>query len=1399
MDRTGCLMIVTLAVFALTFKATADTYVWTGQSSANESSVGRWMDTANWTMNDAPATTPPGCYTAEGGSVTNGVKDDVVVFGPVASGAATTIDLDGLVAVGGVRIVGADAPAYTFGTSSSQLLRLDTPAASLDNWRNAANATGRGSFIVSAEVTRSPVILAGCAVGYGLKHTATTAYGWGGLVNNAAVPLEINNFGYAYSADTTSGSKQPYVQFIFAGRGKINVNGVFTTTTTCYPTHLENSDVTYKKSTSISRLFTDGPFGPSSLRLIEIPAGVELSHTGTGFGSIHCARAVRIYGEGTLVFKASAYIEEYGDVTDYRQIDCHVRVTGSAISTDQRVLMMYALGDYYYNCPSNDFPAGRLLLYEVNNNVDRRLLLGAPRFGRKTDDGNRPLGLINGVVAYGPGGIRFTGDVPDTTDIDLIIGELTTVNNTYTWQHPQCEYVVAESGTAAFMVESDLIHGYVPDADGKAKAYCGTNTLHLTGDGTGGGIFNRVLADGATTAWSTKAVAGNPVTLALRKTGTGTWTLPQANTFTGETTLEAGTLDLGEAGTLEHSSLVFKGGTLAIAAGRTVTVPSIRTAGGNSRILLGAGATLVVTAYNDSGTGTLDVIPDEGARFINAAAVGGSSTTPLTTLKCNGGDVFFDGEGKLTGSYGELTTTILVKGGVVPNDPSARVGIVDGGVEGSVTLATPETVVTALTYVASADGVVDMNGQTLRVGQVNVGGTAGNLTIGGENDVGLMKPFPDDTNKRIDFTVENPRVTVTVDAKIDGDTARIYKYGSGKVVLNNAADMANIIYGYGGELAFVTNIPARQFTLSLQKSGCLSFLGDPADRKAFSLLDATVRAGNGDADEAVLRIENVAGGYLRYDKYLTIGQDQNDATPPSLSRAILRNAQFSGSWTNEAPTAPCRVGYSYGSGTLTVDGDSIFGYAPRVGENSRGAVYQLDGLVAYTNATWAGHMWLSPTSYGWGYYALEGGKLDAQGSITMASGTAACGILHQTGGEMVCKSLRNTTSLYGYGLVRHSGGTANYTSSYYAPKSDSGSKNLESALVVDGGNVTIASLYLLNGTTNDDAHVVLNGGRLAMPTFNLTSMESGGIAYGLMGENNRAYLSFDGGVYAPMFSSYTSISFVNLANAFTRATVYSGGAVLDVAEGHELYLNQNLKAPEGRGIAAVAWQGFPDVADDAFLGPPGVRILGDGEGAVAAAVYDRASGRVTGIEVLAPGVNYTWAKAEILYAAGSMRVGAVTNDCTLTAETPAAGFLVKRGEGTLRIISTNSVAGVSLEGGLVRVAAPDALPSPCTIAFKGGRIETMNGATLPPVNLRLTVGETATYPAAFTFPEGSTISIEGLENVRKEDHGYTLADFPAGVANLPPLVDELPAKWQLMKSGTALRLSYVKGATIIFR
>lgn len=1368
-----------------------DTYTWTGLSANNSNGVGRWTDPANWTVGGAVAATPPGCCTVNDGSVTNGVVDDIAVFGPVTAGAATTIDLEGLACIGGVQVAGAAAPAYTFGTSDEQELRLDSQFRKLGDW--SVN-NPRANFFVAADVTQSPTVRARCAVGYLMAHAATTTFAYGGFVNHAAVPLEVNNFGYALSVDTSL-DKVPYVQFLFAGRGKINVNGVFSTTTTCYPTHHDNSDVTYKKSFTASRIFTDGSSGPGSQRLIEIPSGVEITHSSYNFSSIHCGYAVRIYGGGTLVLRSNTYLEESASQNDYRQIDCHVRVTGSAVAADGRVLMAYATGDYYYNCPSNDIPAGKYLLHNTKNVVDNRLMLGAPRFGRKADDGNRPLGLINTVVAYGAGGIRFTGDVPDTTDIDLLIGELTTVSASYTWKHPQCEYVVAESGTAAFTVESDLLHGYVPDAAGTAKAYCGTNTLHLTGDGTGGGIWNRALADGETVAWG-NTVAGAPVTLALRKTGTGTWTLPEANTLTGETTLEGGTLDLGAAGTLANSPLVFKGGKLVVAAGRSVTVPSIRTAGGASLIELGAGATLTVTAYNDAGTGTVEVRLGAGACFVNAAAVGGSSTAPLATLRCNGGDVFFDAEGKLTGSCGVLSTTIPVKGGVVPNEPTARVGIVDGGsVEGPVTLAAAETVVTALTHVASADGVVALDGRTLRLGQINLGGTAGNLTIGESFGDGILTPFPDDASKRIDFTVNNPDSTVTVDAQVNGQTARIYKYGSGRVVLNNAADMANIVHVNDGELAFVTNVPARQFTIVLQQSGKLSFLGDPADRRALSLLDADVRAGNDADDEPVLRIENVAGGCVRYDKYLTIGSGINAATPPSVSRVVLKNARFSGSWTNEAPYSPCRVGYGYGSGTLTMDGDSMLGYAPRVGENSRGAFYQLDGLVAYTNATWAGHLWLAPGSYSWGYYALAGGKLDAQGSITIATGAASCGILHQTGGEMVCRNLRNTTNIKGYGLVRHSGGTANYTGYYYAPKSDSSSKELVSALVVDGGDVTAKSLLLLTGPSDNEVHVVLNGGRLTSSAFSISNVSG----YGVNGENNHAYLSFDGGVFCPIFSTYTTLSLVNLANAFKRATVYAGGAVFDVAEGHELFVNQELRAPEGRGIAGVVWNGFPGVADDAFLGPPGVRILGDGEGAVAAAVYDRASGRITGVEVLAPGVNYTWAKAEILYAAGSARVGAITNDCTLTAATPAAGFIVKRGAGTLRLTATNTVAGVSLEEGLLSVAVPDALPSPCTVAFKGGRIATVGSATLPPLNLRLVVGETATYPTAFTFPAGSTISIDGLENVRQEVHGYTLANFPNGIANLPPLVDELPPKWQLSKVGSALRLSYMKGTLLIFR
>lgn len=84
----------------------------------------------------------------------------------------------------------------------------------------------------------------------------------------------------------------------------------------------------------------------------------------------------------------------------------------------------------------------------------------------------------------------------------------------------------------------------------------GARILTLTGSNAGANTFRPVIGDGAGGA------------TALVKSGAGAWTLSGANTYTGGTTLSAGTLKLSGSGTLGASSgaLAFSGGTLDLGA-----------------------------------------------------------------------------------------------------------------------------------------------------------------------------------------------------------------------------------------------------------------------------------------------------------------------------------------------------------------------------------------------------------------------------------------------------------------------------------------------------------------------------------------------------------------------------------------------------------------------------------------------------------------------------------------------------------------------------------------------------------------------------------------------------------------------------------------------------------------
>jgi fibronectin-binding autotransporter adhesin len=255
---------------------------------------------------------------------------------------------------------------------------------------------------------------------------------------------------------------------------------------------------------------------------------------------------------------------------------------------------------------------------------------------------------------------------------------------------------------------SDKVLNLAGTTGGGTIDQSGTSLLKFTSNMTASGVGAKTLTLQGSTA-GTGEIAGKIVdngganTTAVTKLGSGTWTLSAANTYTGATSVTAGTLAIGNNSALGGSQLTLNGGAIA-ASGTARTIANNAVITANSSVS-GTNALTINGSFTNSG----------GNRVLS------STNTATTTL---GGAVYLSeasGTGRtliLAGS-GTSNPSYLISGNISDFNGAGTAGSIQVGNGSAATVAT-----------------LTLTGNNSHSGATNLGSTGNLLNIGSATALG---------------------------------------------------------------------------------------------------------------------------------------------------------------------------------------------------------------------------------------------------------------------------------------------------------------------------------------------------------------------------------------------------------------------------------------------------------------------------------------------------------------------------------------------------------------------------------------------------------------------------------------------------------------------------------------
>lgn len=442
-----------------------------------------------------------------------------------------------------------------------------------------------------------------------------------------------------------------------------------------------------------------------------------------------------------------------------------------------------------------------------------------------------------------------------------------------------------------------------------------TTPLKFTSDLTATGVGNKTLTLQGTGSAEFAGLLVNPAAnvTSVTKAGTGTWILSNTNTYSGATTVNAGTLQISNnaaigSGTLTlndtsffepivadrtiSNPVVIGGATATIQGSRNLTLTGSLTNSGGSRTLAGSMASGFTLNINGpvymselATTGRTLIMGGSGNTVINGVIADFNGAGLAGTLRKNGaGTLILNANNTYTGDTNDRNGILVIGGNVGVSVPSpvgaAATPIVIGLETGAANANTP-TLLTGGAFTVSRSIVAsDLSTGTETLGGSHTSGTsiyAGNVTLGLTATVGKDLSLTAATGGTVVFSgniVANGTSTANI-TKIGGGTV-VYSgadtytgtttVSAGSLLVNGTHLNAGAYIVSGGTLGGGGTITTNNANVTVSGTGRLSPGNSPG------LL--TLSLGTG-----VLDVSAAGPGSLVFDL--------GDAVPANSDRVVL--------------------------------------------------------------------------------------------------------------------------------------------------------------------------------------------------------------------------------------------------------------------------------------------------------------------------------------------------------------------------------------------------------------------------------------------------------------------------------------------------------------------------------